>query len=189
MRLRRDAQAVIHRVMHRPRGKQGLDFRILVHCTMPFPHWQPHVSCAQAPCIAASHVGALPCRVFHSRRSRSRSQRAVPRRDARKSTRRAHVVLGPRMSKILRKRGAFLASAGREGGRIVQMTEPGNLPDDQLVERARLWRLMALRGERHAHLPAHEHEAELRRRQRAAKPGPLQAHAEAQPQRRLWRFW
>src|SRR5690349_13387232 len=34
MRLRPVAHSVIHRVMHRPRGKQGLDFRVLVQCTM-----------------------------------------------------------------------------------------------------------------------------------------------------------
>ena len=91
------------------------------------------------------------------------------------------------MSKFLGKPGDFCSAAGREGGRIVRMTEPGDLPDDQLKERARLWRLMALRGERHAHGPAHEHETELRRRQRAANPAPSQA--EPPPERRLWRFW
>src|SRR5687768_923726 len=60
MRLRRDAQAVVHRVMHRPRGKQVLDFRVLVQCTMPSPHWKQHVLCAVGPCSAAGHVGASP---------------------------------------------------------------------------------------------------------------------------------
>jgi hypothetical protein len=69
------------------------------------------------------------------------------------------------------------------------MTEPGELPDDELMERARLWRLMALRGERHAHGPAHEHEAELRRRQRAANPASPQAQSGPQTERRPWRFW
>jgi len=93
------------------------------------------------------------------------------------------------MSKFLGKPEAFRAPAGGEAGRIVRMTKPGDLPDDQLMERARLWRLLALRGERHAHLPAHEHETELRRRQRAANPAPSQAHPEPQPERRLWRIW
>lgn len=67
MRLRRDAQVVIHRVMHRPRGKQGLDFCVLVHCSMPFPHWRPHVRCARRRCIGARHLGALARHLFHSR--------------------------------------------------------------------------------------------------------------------------
>jgi len=84
--------------------------------------------------------------------------------------------------------GIFYACARGEDAKIIRMTEPGELPDDELTERARLWRLMALRGERHAHGPAHEHEAELRRRQRAANPARSQA-GEPPPERRLWRFW
>src|SRR5579872_4412295 len=52
--------------MHRPRGKQSLDFRFLVRCTMPIFHWEQHVSCALGPCTAVRHVGASPCWLFHS---------------------------------------------------------------------------------------------------------------------------
>ena len=69
------------------------------------------------------------------------------------------------------------------------MTEPGALPDDELFERARQLRLLALRGDRHAHLPAHEHESELRRRRRVRVPSDPPAASLEPTARSFWKFW
>lgn len=83
-------------------------------------------------------------------------------------------------------RGTIAESPSRHG-RMGAMTEPGDLPDDKLAERARQLRGLALRGDRYARLPAHEHESELRRRLgRATSPAPI---ASAPAARSFWRFW
>ncbi|RYG57924.1 MAG: hypothetical protein EON56_01240 [Alphaproteobacteria bacterium] len=43
-------------------------------------------------------------------------------------------------------------------------TAPDRLPDEALLQRARFWRLSAMRGVRGAREIAHWHEAEVRRR-------------------------
>jgi hypothetical protein len=67
------------------------------------------------------------------------------------------------------------------------MTEPGVLDDDELIERARRLRLLALRGDRYAHGPAHVFEVEVRRRMRETSTQmPLERNLESRP---FWRFW
>ncbi|RSZ29632.1 hypothetical protein EJO66_29035 [Variovorax beijingensis] len=72
------------------------------------------------------------------------------------------------------------------------MTQLGELSDADLQERARAWRRLALQGVLHARGYAHEHETELRRRNRGPMPlsdrlgTPL---ATSPALRRWWRFW
>jgi ssRNA-specific RNase YbeY (16S rRNA maturation enzyme) len=72
------------------------------------------------------------------------------------------------------------------------MTKPVELSDADLQERALAWRRLALQGVLHARGYAHEHETELRRRNRAPmslsdRLGPPLAASPAP--RRWWRFW
>lgn len=64
-------------------------------------------------------------------------------------------------------------------------TLPADLSDDDLLERARQLRRSALRGQRLARGPAHEHEREVRRRF-PPSASPSQDSA-ARP--RSWQFW
>ena len=68
------------------------------------------------------------------------------------------------------------------------MTQPGLLPDDELLDRAHEWRLRALHGDRDARGAAHHLEAEVRRR--FGVPTVI-SHLEAPKARRRpwWRFW
>jgi hypothetical protein len=72
------------------------------------------------------------------------------------------------------------------------MNDLRNLPDEELLARARQWRTQALRGALHARGHAHEHEAEVRRRFRS-RPAPAPAEVKSAPPRwpleRLWRHW
>ena len=69
------------------------------------------------------------------------------------------------------------------------MTEPGDLNDEELLNRAHQLRLLALRGHFEARGPAHQHEAEVRRR--FGVPTTLAAPLEPAHTRRrpFWRFW
>jgi len=69
------------------------------------------------------------------------------------------------------------------------MTEPGELSDEELLDRAHQLRLLALRGHRNARGAAHRHETEVRRR--FGPPSTMSATLEPSPQRRrpFWRFW
>jgi hypothetical protein len=69
------------------------------------------------------------------------------------------------------------------------MTEPGQLSDEELLDRAHQLRLLALRGHVNARGPAHEHESEVRRR--FGRPTTLRSPLKVtRPQRRpFWRFW
>jgi hypothetical protein len=68
------------------------------------------------------------------------------------------------------------------------MTEPGELSDEELLDRAHQLRLLALRGHRNARGAAHQHEAEVRRR--FGTPSTMSAPLETSPARRrpFWRF-
>ena len=73
--------------------------------------------------------------------------------------------------------------------RIVRMTEPGALSDEDLLDRAHQLRLLALRGHADARGPAHLHELEVRRR--FGSPTTASALLEQPAPRRkpFWRFW
>ena len=61
----------------------------------------------------------------------------------------------------------FSAQSGKVGSRQnadTMMTEPAQLSDEDLLDRAHQLRLLALRGHRDSRRPAHEHEHEVRRR-------------------------
>lgn len=68
------------------------------------------------------------------------------------------------------------------------MTEPGQLTDEDLLDRAHQLRLLALRGHPDARGAAHAHEREVRRRFGTATTmsAPLEAPARKRP---FWRFW
>jgi hypothetical protein len=69
------------------------------------------------------------------------------------------------------------------------MTEPGDLEDEELLNRAHQLRLLALRGHSEARRPARLHEAEVRRRFGAPTTmGATLEHASAR-RRPFWRFW
>ncbi|MBO9512470.1 MAG: hypothetical protein J7549_00010 [Variovorax sp.] len=68
------------------------------------------------------------------------------------------------------------------------MTEPAQLSDEDLLERAHQLRLLALRGHVDARGPAHSHEREVRRRFGSATT--LRAALEPAPRpRRFQRLW
>ena len=71
----------------------------------------------------------------------------------------------------------------------MSMTEPGNLEDEELLNRAHQLRLLALRGHSEARGSAHIHEVEVRRRFGSATT--MNAPLELAPARRrsFWRFW
>jgi len=70
------------------------------------------------------------------------------------------------------------------------MTEPAQLSDEDLLDRAHQLRLLALRGHLDARGPAHEHEREVRRRFNSGSTTlgiPLEY---APPKKRpFWRIW
>lgn len=72
---------------------------------------------------------------------------------------------------------------------VPMMTKPADLSDEELLERAHQLRLLALRGHLDSRGPAHEHEAEVRRR--FGTPTTISAPLEpvAVPRRPFWRFW
>jgi hypothetical protein len=51
------------------------------------------------------------------------------------------------------------AAAQPRQDHIIMMTQPGNLSDEDLLDRAHQLRLLALRGHVEARGPAHEHDA------------------------------
>ncbi|SFN40882.1 hypothetical protein [Variovorax sp. OV329] len=68
------------------------------------------------------------------------------------------------------------------------MTEPGQLTDEDLLERAHQLRLLALRGHADARGLAHAHEREVRRR--FSGQTTMSATLEPTPPRKpFWRFW
>ncbi|MDM0021021.1 hypothetical protein [Variovorax saccharolyticus] len=69
------------------------------------------------------------------------------------------------------------------------MTEPGDLDDEELLNRAHQLRLLALRGHAETRRPARLHEAEVRRR--FGTPTTVSATLEQAAARRrpFWRFW
>ncbi|MGO4391019.1 hypothetical protein AB4Z46_06655 [Variovorax sp. M-6] len=71
----------------------------------------------------------------------------------------------------------------------MSMTEPGNLEDEELLNRAHQLRLLALRGHSESGKRARLHEAEVRRR--FGVPTTMSASLESAPARRrpFWRFW
>ncbi|MDM0037319.1 hypothetical protein QTI33_34700 [Variovorax sp. J22P271] len=68
-------------------------------------------------------------------------------------------------------------------------TQPRDLEDKELLNRAHQWRLLAMRGHSEARGPAHAHEVEVRRR--FASDTTLSAPLEPAAARRrpFWRFW
>ncbi len=75
------------------------------------------------------------------------------------------------------------------------MTDLQEIPDDELADLARHWRIEALRGSKDARGTAHLYEAELRRRgksnsneatQVVLDMRPLSAREESRPWWRLW---
>ena len=68
------------------------------------------------------------------------------------------------------------------------MTEPAQLSDEDLLDRAHQLRLLALRGHLDARGPAHEHEREVRRRVGVSNTdsAPLEATVS---RRSFWKFW
>lgn len=69
------------------------------------------------------------------------------------------------------------------------MTEPAELPDDELLRRAHELRLLALRGDLGARGPAHLHEVEVRRRFAASTTVGATLEPPSLRRRPLWRFW
>lgn len=74
--------------------------------------------------------------------------------------------------------------------------ELSQLNDEELIAKAREWRLLALRGEQHARGIAHELECEVRRRSRTQASGEHAAKPDLPPpasagttRRRHWSFW
>jgi hypothetical protein len=69
------------------------------------------------------------------------------------------------------------------------VTEPAELSDEELLDRAYQLRLLALRGHREARGAAHQHEVEVRHRFGA--PSTMGAPLDATPPRRkpFWVFW
>lgn len=68
------------------------------------------------------------------------------------------------------------------------MTEPADLCDEDLLERAHQLRRLALRGHREARDAAHTHEREVRRRFGSSTV--MAAAFEPSPAKRpFWRFW
>ena len=70
------------------------------------------------------------------------------------------------------------------------MTEPAQLSDEDLLDRAHQLRLLALRGHPDARGPAHEHEREVRRRFGSGMTtigAPLELPAARK--RPFWKFW
>jgi len=68
------------------------------------------------------------------------------------------------------------------------MTEPGQLTDEDLLERAHQLRLLALRGHADARGLAHAHEREVRRR--FGSNTTVSASLDPLPRRKpFWRFW
>ena len=72
---------------------------------------------------------------------------------------------------------------------IFVITQPAELSDEDLLDRAHQLRLLALRGHLDARGPAHEHEREVRRRFGSGATtigAPLEP---ATPKRPFWKFW
>lgn len=71
---------------------------------------------------------------------------------------------------------------------IDMMTEPAQLSDEDLLDRAHQLRLLALRGHADSRGPAHEHEREVRRRFGSGTTigAPLEHPVNRRP---FWKFW
>ncbi|MBS0343478.1 MAG: hypothetical protein JSS56_23490 [Proteobacteria bacterium] len=72
---------------------------------------------------------------------------------------------------------------------MAMMTEPGQLSDEDLLDRAHQLRLLALRGHLDARGPAHEYEREVRRRFGTGSTtvgAPLEPEVRKRP---FWQFW
>jgi hypothetical protein len=69
------------------------------------------------------------------------------------------------------------------------MTVPGNLSDEDLLERAHQLRLLALRGHVEARGPAHDHEREVRRRFGSGTTMNASLELPAPRKSPFWRFW
>jgi len=69
------------------------------------------------------------------------------------------------------------------------MTEPGDLDDEELLNRAHQLRLLALRGHSATRKPARLHEAEVRRRFGAPTTAAATLDHAAPRRRPFWRFW
>lgn len=69
------------------------------------------------------------------------------------------------------------------------MTEPAELIDEDLLERAHQLRLLALRGHVDARDPSHLHEREVRRRFSSDSAVNADVMAAGQRRRPFWKFW
>lgn len=69
------------------------------------------------------------------------------------------------------------------------LTEPAQLSDEDLLDRAHQLRLLALRGNPDARGPAHEHEREVRRRFAGNTTIGAPLEAPAPNKRPWWRPW
>lgn len=70
------------------------------------------------------------------------------------------------------------------------LTQPAELSDEDLLDRAHQLRLLALRGHLDARGPAHEHEQEVRRRFGSGMTTmSAQLELAAPKMRPFWKFW
>lgn len=96
---------------------------------------------------------------------------------------------------LLPEKGSARPGSGY-AGTILTTMEIRELPDDELMARAREWRLRALRGEKDARGIAHELEREVRQRTKLQSGNDDEPILEAQSAsttqeapRPAWRFW
>lgn len=102
----------------------------------------------------------------------------------------------PGDARLLLSRNRTASQGQASPGTILLTMEINELLDDELLARAREWRLRALRGEKDARGMAHELERELRQRTKlqAGSAGTLTQDGAALPtgqatSRPAWRFW
>ena len=71
----------------------------------------------------------------------------------------------------------------------MMMTKPADLSDEELLDRAHQLRLLALRGHLDSRGPAHEHEAEVRRRFHTPTTIAAALAPVPTPRKPFWRLW
>lgn len=80
-------------------------------------------------------------------------------------------------------------SVGLRENMNIMMTQPAELSDEDLLDRAHQLRLLALRGHLDARGPAHEHEREVRRRFASGATTRGALLEPPTPKRPFWKFW
>lgn len=72
---------------------------------------------------------------------------------------------------------------------ILMITEPAQLTDEDLLDRAHQLRLLALRGHFDARGPAHAHEREVRRRFGSSTTISAPLEPSRRKKKPFWKFW